>query len=102
MKKIFFVAAMAVTSFAFANTSDVKDVKLEASKTTTSSTKEKTKTNFAKFLADTWSVSFTNSCGGTSSATFTSEYADGTPGFIKDLAHVVNTADAWCDGNGFN
>jgi hypothetical protein len=102
MKKMFFAAALAITSFAFANTSDVKNVKLEESKTTTSSTKEESKTNFAKFLADTWSVTFTNSCGGTTSATFTSEYADGSAGFIKDLAHVVNTADAWCDGNGFN
>lgn len=99
MKKMFIVAALAITSVAFANTSDVKS---EQSETVKSSSKEETNANSLKFLPSTWSVVFQNSCGGTSSAVFTSEHADGSPGFIKDLAHVVNLADAWCDGNGLN
>lgn len=47
---------------------------------------------FAKW----WSVSYTNACGGTNTVLFQSDNADGSSGFIRELAFAVNSSYGDC------
>ncbi|KMQ67179.1 hypothetical protein ACM39_15515 [Chryseobacterium sp. FH2] len=95
MKKLFFIGALAFSAFTFANK---KELKTEVRQEKISVMKELTKEqkNVLALLIQWWSVSYTNACGGTNTVFFQSNNADGSAGFIRELAFAVNSTYGDC------
>ncbi|QBA20043.1 hypothetical protein EU348_02245 [Chryseobacterium indologenes] len=96
MKKLFFVGALALSTFTFANIKeeakhDIKQEKTTAVKKLT----PKQKAALALFFS-WWSVSYTNACGTTNTVFFQSDNPDGSAGFIDELAYAVNSTYGDC------
>lgn len=96
MKKLFFVGALALSTFTFANTKE--EVKQEVKQETTIEIKELTPKQKAALalLFRWWSVSYTNACGTTNTVFFQSDNPDGGAGFIDELAYAVNSTYGDC------
>ena len=99
MKKLFFTGALLLSCLTFANTKEEVKVKTSEEKTTqVTEVKELTKEqkqSLTAFFA-WWSVSYQNACGGTNTVFFQSDNADGSPGFIRELAFAVNSSYGDC------
>lgn len=91
MKRILILGAVVFSSFTFAINS--------LNSTTIKEKENENKENLLAFLfkARIWTVTFQTSCGATTNVAFESNYEDGTPEFIQDLADAVNWADSICD-----
>ncbi len=97
MKKLFFTGALLLSCLTFANTKE--EVKTSEEKTSQVTevkklTKEQKQALTAFFAW--WSVSYQNACGGTNTVFFQSDNADGSPGFIRELAFAVNSSYGDC------
>ncbi|TXF76133.1 hypothetical protein [Chryseobacterium sp.] len=83
MKKLFFVSATIVGSLVYAKSSDVR---MDEKAVTQESEK------FVVFKPGIYSVTFTLPCGGTVTEWYGTTYDEGTVGFNRDLAWIVNTS----------
>ncbi|KMQ67089.1 hypothetical protein ACM39_14970 [Chryseobacterium sp. FH2] len=94
MKKLFFIGALALSTFTFANTKDeVKENKQVVNHENTTEVKELTqeqKQAIALYFR-WWSVAFINACGSTTTVFFQSDNPDMSPGFNDELAYAVNS-----------
>jgi hypothetical protein len=98
MRKLFLLGAFALSTFAFANKSDVKS-EVSVKKETSVKVKEMIQEQKLAFLKAWWGVTIGTTCGPVN-VYFTSNYADGTPEFIADLAYSVNYAYDHCQPQG--
>lgn len=101
MKKVTIVCALMFASFSFANENvTIKNDVSTSIRITTSSIYEvklrngeiiKVNVTSETTSRGRWRVEFVNACGEFINVGFSSDYADGSPGFINDLANVVNS-----------
>ena len=96
MKKLFFVGALALSAFTFANTKEeVKQEIKQEKKTEVKELTPKEKKAMALFFR-WWSVSYTNACGTTNTVFFQSDNPDMSPVFNDELAYAVNSTYGDC------
>lgn len=95
MKKLLIFGAILSCSLSFASNSLNKKV-VEENMSKENETKMETLLQVL-LRNRIWSVTFQTSCGTTTNVAFESNYEDGTPEFIQDLADAVNWADSICD-----
>lgn len=100
MKKVAILCALMFASFSFANENVTIKNDVSTSARATSSIYEiklrngeiiKVTVKAEATSKGRWRVEFVNACGEFINVGFSSDYADGSPEFINDLANVVNS-----------
>ncbi|MFY1045249.1 hypothetical protein [Chryseobacterium sp. GP-SGM7] len=100
MKKVAILCTLMFASFSFANESVSTKNSFYTTVTSNNSSQYEVKLKNGDIIRVTvtaeftsrgrWRVEFVNACGDFINVGFSSDYADGTPEFINDLANVVN------------
>ncbi|MGC5743586.1 hypothetical protein [Chryseobacterium sp. NFX27] len=96
MKKLLFVGALALSAFTFANPKDEAKPEVQQEKTTEVKELTQEQKKALALMFQTWSVSYTNSCGTTNTVFFQSDNPDGSQAFIRELAFAVNSTYDIC------
>lgn len=102
MRKFLITGAIALSSLAFANTSDVKTLDKSTNEVKENIQQSNTEEAFKALLFRFLSVTFTStSCSGPVTVTYESTAAEGSAEYLDDLASAINYADLHhCYGDG--
>lgn len=96
MKKLFFVSALALSTFTFANTKNEKKQNVNSEKPVEVKMLTQEQKEILALILPNWSVSYVNACGTVNTVFFESNNPDGSPEFIRELAYAVNSTYDIC------